>query len=164
MRQMSGLVDNQEGRYVNDERRQDRYEIEQLLYRYAWMADQRKWELMDTVFGPGGTIDYTSTGGKKGPYRPTLEWLDRALAPWPINLHFISNVNIEFSGEQANSRCYFFAPMARMKPDGSQEVITNAGYYFDKLTRTADGWRIIERMCSQTVQMGSLPAGYRIPD
>jgi hypothetical protein len=149
---------------MSDSHQQDRYEIEQLLYRYAWMADQRKWELMDTVFGPGGTIDYTSTGGKKGPYRPTLEWLDRALAPWPINLHFISNVNIEFSGAEAHSRCYFLAPMARMRPDGSQEVITNAGYYFDKLTRTSDGWRIVERMCNQTVQMGSLPTGYVIPE
>jgi hypothetical protein len=51
-----------------------------------------------------------------------------------------------------------------MRPDGSQEVITNAGYYFDKLTRTSDGWRIVERMCNQTVQMGSLPTGYVIPE
>ena len=67
-------------------RGEDRYEIEQLLYRYSWMADERKWELMDTVFGPGGTIDYTSTGGQKGPYRPTLEWLHRALAGWATEL------------------------------------------------------------------------------
>ena len=58
----------------------DRREIEECLYRYAWMVDQRKWELMDSVFTADGTIDYTSTGGKRGPYRPTLEWLDRALA------------------------------------------------------------------------------------
>ena len=86
---------------MSDARATDRYEIEQLLYRYAWMADQRKWELMDTVFAPGGTVDYTSTGGKKGAYRPTLEWLDRALAGWPINVHFINNVSIEFTGEEA---------------------------------------------------------------
>ena len=49
---------------MSDDRRDDRYEIEQLLYRYAWMADQRKWELMDTVFGPGATIDYTSKIGR----------------------------------------------------------------------------------------------------
>lgn len=149
---------------MSDARATDRYEIEQLLYRYAWMADQRKWELMDTVFAPGGTIDYTSTGGKKGAYRPTLEWLDRALAGWPINLHCINNVNIEFTGEEAASRCYFLAPMARMRADGSQEVITNAGYYFDRLVRTAAGWRIVERVCTQTVQMGQLPPGYVIPE
>jgi 3-phenylpropionate/cinnamic acid dioxygenase small subunit len=147
-----------------DNRTEDRHEIEQLLYRYAWMADERKWELMDSVFAPGATIDYTSTGGKKGPYRPTLEWLDRALAGWPINLHFITNVHIEFSGEGASSRCYFLAPMGRARADGSQEVITNAGYYFDTLVRGADGWRIAERLCKQTTMIGQLPQGYVIPE
>src|SRR5678815_2504770 len=104
--------------------------IEQVLYRYAWMVDRREWQLMDDVFAPGGTIDYSSTGGRKGPYRPTLEWLDRALAPWPINLHMISNISIEFTGANAaRSRCYFFAPMCRARADGSQEIISNAGYY-----------------------------------
>lgn len=65
---------------MQDDRAADRYEIEQLLFGYAWMADQRKWEMMDDLFAPDATIDYTSTGGKAGPYRPTLEWLDRALA------------------------------------------------------------------------------------
>jgi 3-phenylpropionate/cinnamic acid dioxygenase small subunit len=138
--------------------------IEQLLYRYAWMVDRREWQLMDEVFAPGATIDYTSTGGRKGPYRPTLEWLDRALAPWPINLHFISNVMIEVSGDRARSRCYFQAPMGRRRADGSQEVITNAGYYLDDLVRTGAGWRIERRVCEQTVMVGQLPADYAIPE
>jgi 3-phenylpropionate/cinnamic acid dioxygenase small subunit len=148
---------------MQDTRANDRYEIEQLLFRYAWMADQRKWELMDSLFTPDGTIDYTSTGGKAGPYRPTLEWLDRALAGWPINLHFITNVCIEFDGDKAESRCYFFAPMGRARDDGSQEVISNAGYYFDSLVKTADGWRICKRLCTQTTMIGQLPQGYVIP-
>ncbi len=142
---------------------EDRYEIEQLLYRYAWMADERQWELMDSVFSPEATIDYTSTGGKKGPYRPTLEWLDRALTDWPINLHFINNIHIEFTDSGANCRCYFLAPMGRNKGDGQQEVITNAGYYFDTLIKTDQGWRIKERLCKQTTMIGSLPEGYVIP-
>ena len=138
--------------------------IERLLYLYAWMVDQRKWELMDSVFAVDATIDYTSTGGRKGPYRPTLEWLDRALKPWPINLHHITNVSIEVDGDRAVSRCYFSAPMGRKSPDGSQEVITNAGFYLDNLIRTARGWRIRERLCHQTLMVGQLPAGYTIPD
>ena len=39
--------------------------IEQVLYRYAWMVDRREWQLMDDVFAPGATIDYSSTGGRK---------------------------------------------------------------------------------------------------
>jgi 3-phenylpropionate/cinnamic acid dioxygenase small subunit len=142
----------------------DRREIEQLLYTYAWMVDQRRWELMDSVFAPGATIDYTSTGGRRGPYRPTLEWLDRALKPWPLNLHHITNVSIEVEGAAAASRCYFTAPMGRARADGTQEVITNAGYYLDSLTRTAAGWRIRERVCHQVIMVGQLPAGYAIPE
>lgn len=138
--------------------------IEQVLYDYAWMVDRRKWEMMDAVFAPGATIDYTSTGGIKGPYRPTLEWLDRALAPWPINLHHITNVTIRIQGDRADARCYFTAPMARLRGDGSQEVITNAGYYLDAMVRTASGWRIQERVCEQTVRIGQLPSGYTIPE
>ena len=146
-------------------RSDDRREIEECLYRYAWMVDQREWGLMDSVFAADGTIDYTSTGGKRGPYRPTLEWLDRALAAWPINLHMISNISIEFpAADAARSRCYFFAPMGRARADGTQEVISNAGYYLDTFTRTSAGWRIRERLCTQTIMIGQLPPGYVIPE
>jgi hypothetical protein len=128
------------------------------------MVDRRKWELMDSVFAEDATIDYRSTGGRKGPYRETLRWLDRALAPWPTNLHFVTNLAIEVQGDRARSRCYFLAPMARAKPDGSQEVITNAGVYHDALVRTRDGWRISERVCEQTLMIGRLPEGYVIPE
>lgn len=142
---------------------QDRKEIEELLYRYAWMVDKRKWELMDDVFAPGATIDYTSTGGVVGPYRPTLEWLARALADWPLNLHSISNVCIQLNGDTGQSRCLFMAPMGRLQADGSQNVILNGGHYYDDLVRTASGWRIAKRVCEQNVMMGQLPPGYEIP-
>lgn len=148
---------------TQSQRNDDLHAIEQVLYLYGWMVDERKWDLMDSVFAPGATIDYESTGGIKGPYRPTLEWLHRALEPWPINLHHITNVMITLDGDKAKSICYFTAPMARNRPDGAQDVITNAGYYFDDLVRTPAGWRIQTRVCKQTVRIGALPQGYVIP-
>jgi 3-phenylpropionate/cinnamic acid dioxygenase small subunit len=141
----------------------DRIEIEELLHRYARMVDKRLWQLMDSVFAPGATIDYTSTGGQAGPYQETLRWLDRALAPWPINLHCISNLELALDGNRARSTCYFQAPMGRREPDGSQTVITNAGHYHDELVRTSSGWRISKRVCEQTLMIGRLPEGYVIP-
>jgi 3-phenylpropionate/cinnamic acid dioxygenase small subunit len=143
---------------------QDRLEIECLLHVYAEMVDRREWATMDRIFALEATIDYTSTGGQKGPFRETLAWLDRALESWPINLHVISNAIIEIDGDVATSRCYFHAPMARNLPGGGQYVITNAGRYLDRLARTADGWRIVERICEQTIMDGALPDGYRIPE
>jgi 3-phenylpropionate/cinnamic acid dioxygenase small subunit len=147
-----------------DDVERDEREIEALMVRYAWMVDQRKWELMDSVFAPDATIDYTSTGGRKGSYRETLRWLDRALEPWPTNLHFLTNLAVEVAGDRARARSYFLAPMARAQPDGSQDVITNAGVYLDALVRTPDGWRISERVCQQTIMIGRLPDGYAIPE
>lgn len=142
---------------------EDQLEIQQLMNRYARMVDERAWDQMNGVFAEGAVIDYRSTGGVAGPYRETLAWLDRALEPWPINLHFITNLTIELAGDHARSRCYFHAPMGRAREDGSQLVITNAGYYDDELVRTAAGWRISKRHCEQTVMIGSLPEGYEIP-
>lgn len=145
------------------QRIQDRIEIEELLHLYAEMVDRREWTKMDRIFALEATLDYTSPGGQKGPFRETLAWLDRALEGWPINLHVVSNILIEFDGDRATSRCYYHAPMGRPTSDGQQFVITNGGRYLDKLVRTADGWRIVERVCEQTVMQGALPEGYEIP-
>ena len=119
---------------------QDRIEIEELLHRYAEMVDRRDWAQMNRIFA-----------------------LEAAIESWPINLHVIGNVIIEIDGDVATSRCYFHSPMGRETEDG-QFIITNAGRYLDKLIRTADGWRIVERVCEQTIMQGSLPEGYKIPE
>ena len=142
---------------------EDKLEIQELMNHYARMVDQREWDRMDLIFAPGATVDYRSTGGQAGPYRETLEWLGRALEPWPLNLHFITNLTIELDGDRGHSRCYFHAPMGRVEDDGSQLVITNAGWYDDDLVRTDAGWRIANRHCEQTIMVGHLPEGYEIP-
>ncbi|MEZ4356180.1 MAG: nuclear transport factor 2 family protein [Myxococcota bacterium] len=142
---------------------QDRMDILDLLHLYAEMVDRREWQKMDRIFALEATIDYRSSGGIAGPFREALAWLDRALESWPINLHVVSNALIEIDGDEATSRCYFHSPMGRETEDGSQFVITNGGRDLDRLKRTSDGWRIIERVCEQTVMQGALPEGYRIP-
>lgn len=142
---------------------QDRLEIEELMYRYAEMVDQRDWKQGDRIFALEATIDYTSTGGVAGPFRETLAWLDRALESWPVNLHIVTNLVIELDGDRASARCCFHAPMGRGALDGEQLIITNAGRYLDRLVRTRDGWRIVERICEQTIMQGALPEGYEIP-
>ncbi len=144
---------------------EDRLEIHDILNRYALMVDRREWKRMDDIFSSDATIDYRSTGGEQGPYRDVLAWLDRALAPWPINLHYITNIvlDLDKNGDRGKSTCYFHAPMGRETADGKQEIITNCGYYEDDLVRTENGWRIQHRHCQQTMMLGSLPDGYEIP-
>jgi hypothetical protein len=134
---------------------EDKLAIKECLYRYSLMVDNRRWELASEVFSPDGTIDYTSvgSGGGVGHHAQMLEWLDGALGDWPMNLHFITNELIELNGDRATCTCCFNAPMGRKHKDGSQTVITNAGYYRDDLVRTADGWRIEHRVCDMTLQI-----------
>jgi 3-phenylpropionate/cinnamic acid dioxygenase small subunit len=150
-------------KYSNQEL-SDRLEIRELLDHYATLIDQRRWDALHEVFTPDAEVDYTSTGGKRGKLGPVMEWLARALEPWPLNLHCVSNPAIELSGARARSRCYFQAPMGRALPDGTQQIVTNAGWYDDDLVRTPSGWRIRRRVCTQTMMLGTLPAGYSIPD
>ena len=142
----------------------DRLEIHELMNRYARMVDDRDWQRMDEIFASDATVDYVSTGGQAGPYRETLDWLARALEPWPLNLHFISNLSVEIDGDRARSTCYFQAPMGRTHDDGSQVMVTNAGRYEDELVRTPEGWRIAKRVCQQRLMVGQLPEGYVIPE
>ncbi len=134
---------------------QNRQEIKEVLYRYSLMVDRRRWEMIDEVFSSDATIDYTSvgSGGRKGPHREMLAWLDDSLKPWPMNLHIISNEIIKVTGQRATSMCCFNAPMGRKKKDGSSVFLTNAGYYEDKLILTNVGWRISERVCDMTIQI-----------
>lgn len=141
----------------------DRAEIAELLARYADMVDRRDWRRMDGVFVLEATIDFRPLGGPQGPFREMLAWLDRALDSWPRALHLITNVVVELEGDRANAQCYFHVPFARETNDGNQYTVTDSGRFLDRLIRTAEGWRIVERVCEAIVREGRLPEGYTLP-
>lgn len=141
----------------------DRMQIAELMARYADMVDRRDWKRMDQIFALEATIDFRSSGGRAGPFREMLAWLDRALESWPRNLHLITNLIIDLEGDRASTRCYFHVPTGRDAREGAQYTVTHSGRYLDRLIRTSDGWRIVERVCEQVVREGKLPEGYSIP-
>jgi 3-phenylpropionate/cinnamic acid dioxygenase small subunit len=141
----------------------DRLEIGELMARYADLVDRREWPKMTRIFALEATIDFRPSGGPAGPFREMLAWLDRALDSWPKNLHLVTNVIIDLDGDRATSRCYFHVPVARESLEGAQYTVTDSGRFLDRLIRTANGWRIVERVCEQVVREGKLPEGYTIP-
>ena len=76
---------------------------------------------------------------------------------------FISNTAIDLAGDTAKARTYLINPMGFRNEDGSMHVFTVCGYYNDELVRTADGWRIAERIEEQALLDGSLPEALTIP-
>ena len=141
----------------------DRIQINDLLVRYTAAIDQKDWNLLDTCFTPDAQVDYVSSGGIKGSYPEVRKWLEKALAAFPMTMHFISNSTVQIEGDTAQSRTYVINPMGFPNPDGSLHLFTVGAYYLDELVRTEAGWRISQRVEEQAYLEGSLPEALRVP-
>jgi 3-phenylpropionate/cinnamic acid dioxygenase small subunit len=123
----------------------DRIEINDLLIRYSVAIDEKDWELLDSVYTPDAKIDYTTSGGIAGEYPEVRAWLAKALAPFTMTQHLISNSVIETDGDTATGRTMVFNPMGTDDGKGGLNMFYVGAWYVDKLVRTPDGWRIAER-------------------
>ena len=141
----------------------DRLQIQDLLTRYTTAIDEKDWKLLDTCFTPDAHVDYTASGGTKGQYPDVRAWLEKALAAFPMTMHFISNTTLKLDGDRATARTYVINPMGFPNPDGSLHLFTVGAYYNDELVWTDDGWRIAERIEEQGYLDGSLPKALEIP-
>ncbi len=141
----------------------DRIQINDLLIRYTTAIDTKDYKLLDSCFTPDADVDYTTSGGTKGKYPEVRKWLEKALAPFPMTVHFISNSAVELDGDRASGKTLVINPMGFPNDDGSLHIFTVGAYYIDKLVRTDDGWRIADRFEQQVYLEGSLPKALQIP-
>jgi len=141
----------------------DRIQVQDLLTRYTVAIDTKDWALLDTCFTPDAHVDYTTSGGTKGPYPEVRQWLEKALAIFPMTMHFISNTTVDLQGDRAKARTYVINPMGFPKEDGSLHLFTVGAYYNDELVRTDEGWRIARRFEEQAYLEGTLPEALQIP-
>jgi 3-phenylpropionate/cinnamic acid dioxygenase small subunit len=141
----------------------DRIEIDDLLIRYTKAIDQKDWKLLDTVFTPDAEVDYVSSGGIKGSYPEARAWLEKALAPFPITVHYVTNSEVTLAGDRASARTAVYNPMFSKNADGSLHHFAVGAYYVDELVRTPAGWRIAKRREDQAFLEGSLPKGLVVP-
>ena len=142
----------------------DRIRINDLLIRYTVAIDQKDWKLLDTVFQPDATVDYTESGGIRGKYPEVRAWLEKALAPFPMTQHLISNSVVELDGDRATARTMVYNPMGLNSPEGKLRLFYVGAYYNDKLVRTDQGWRIAERFEEKAFMDGQLPEGFQVPE
>lgn len=124
----------------------DRIEIDDLLTRYATAVDSRDWDLYATCFTPDAFIDYTSAGGIKGTVQEVRDWLAKVLLVFSMTQHVVANRVVVIRGDTATARSCFYNPMGVPDGNGSMTLFIDGGYYNDRLVRTAEGWRIRERI------------------
>lgn len=123
----------------------DRLEIQDLFARYSFAIDDRDFDVLDTVFTPDATIDYSETGGAKGTVGEIKAWLPIAMERFPMFQHMVATTKLTLEGDKATSRTILFNPMTYRKPDGEDQVFFIGLWYRDELVRTPDGWRISSR-------------------
>jgi len=138
---------------------QDRFEIDELLTRYAQAIDDKTFDLLDTVFTADAHIDYISAGGVAGSYPEIKAWLSEILPMFPAYQHLVGNRRATLDGDTATSIAAFHNPM--VMADGT--MFFCGGEYHDKLVRTADGWRITERIEKTAYSTAPLPATQPAP-
>ena len=100
----------------------DRIAIQDLMARYAYAVDAKRWELLDAVFQTGAVIDFLANGGIKGPWPHLGEWLAPAMSGFTACQHYLSNFATDVSGDHAHSRFYVFTQMITV--DGGADNIT----------------------------------------
>lgn len=141
----------------------DRLAINDLLIRYTRAIDTKDWNLLDTCFTPDADVDYTPTGGIAGKYPEVRAWLAKALAPFPITVHYVTNSIVKLDGDRATARTLVYNPMFFGNPDGTLHDFTVGATYVDELVWTADGWRIAKRGEEAGYMQGQLPTALQIP-
>lgn len=119
----------------------DRVAIQDLMARYAYAVDAKRWELLDEVFMTGAVIDFVANGGIKDTWPKLGEWLAPAMSGFTACQHYLSNFATDVEGDHARSRFYVFTQM--ISTDGSTDhIVSDGGYYNAEFTRTAAGWRV----------------------
>jgi hypothetical protein len=128
----------------------DRLEIQDLMVRYSYAIDSRNWDALDDVFTPDAHIDYSVFGGSVGNLAETKQFLGEAMPMFSTLQHMVSGTTITFTGDVdmpdgAETRTQCHNPMT-MGDAEHPDLMVCGLWYVDKLVRTADGWRIDERI------------------
>lgn len=114
----------------------DRMELTELLHRYAHAVDTGNFGVLAQVFTPDAVVDFGSVDEYvegdsvvKG-LGPIRAWFEKALAPFPDVLHFMTNHRIELFGDEAETETLMQVLHMSM-----------GGIYRGHAIRTAEGWR-----------------------
>ncbi len=126
----------------------DRFEIQDLVFRYAHLVDSRQFDELRELFTEDAFIDYSVYGGSVGDLETTIAFLKKAVATstFPNCQHLNANVQVTIHGDSASGRVMCFNPMEMAMPDGGTHTFMLGLWYVDEYRRTAGAWRISRRV------------------
>lgn len=123
----------------------DRFEIQDLVYRYADIIDQRRFDELEEVFSDDAHIDYSAVGGAVGDKASTIAFLKKALPAFKCFQHLNANLQITVNGDTATGRVMCFNPQELMLGKEKSQLFMLGLWYNDEYVRTPKGWRMRKR-------------------
>ncbi len=127
----------------------DRFEIQDLCYRYAELIDAKDFDaLREEVFTEDAHIDYSVFGGSVGGLEETISFLKEALTPsvFPATQHLNANLQVKLEGDEASGRIMCFNPQELAMGEGESQLFMLGLWSVDRYRRTDAGWRICSRI------------------
>lgn len=142
----------------------DRIEIQELLVRYTHAVDSRDWDLYESVFTPDAFIDYTVFGGPSGGVKEIRGFLEMAMPNFQSFQHMIAAPLLVFvDADTVKGRTIYHNPMVMDIGGDKQHVFFCGGWYVDEIVRTADGWRIKQRV-EEKSYVHNQPEAFTVPE
>jgi len=135
-----------------------------VLYRFAQGVDTRDWDLLQSVFAPEFTYDYTSHRPGSEGTQTREAWTAHArlrFETMTATQHSMTNPRVVLDGEEAEVRMYVEAWHVA-SVDGHEDWCTIGGEYHNRLRRTSDGWEIIRLRLERRWTVGN-PAVLDLP-
>jgi hypothetical protein len=129
---------------------EDRLAIREMLALYGYIVDQRQFSRTDEIFTADARYDVSDFGKgvRHGPEDIVAGWSSPA-AQHPLAHYAIDVIITEDDDGTVRAICKGIG----LQPDGRAHGVT----YHDVVTRTADGWRIAERVAIRR-DPGRIPA------
>ncbi len=135
-----------DGQVLTPGRVADHLAIQDLATAYAFAVDDRDWARWETLFVPGGLVDYTSAGGIAGTPAEVAAWMPGAMSVFAFCLHTTSTHEIRFTGpDTAIGRVHVFNRNG-VEWEGVDELFDVGAVYEDTYARVGPAWRIASRI------------------
>ncbi len=128
----------------------DRLEIQDLIYNYSAVVDQKRFDDLRQVFTEDAHIDYSTVGAPVGGRDEMIAFLHKVMVMFPNHQHFNANAQITVDGDTATGRVMCFNPQEMAMPEDKTHIFMVGLWYIDEYRRTDAGWRISRRVAEKS--------------
>ncbi len=158
------------GQLPNADEIGDRLAIEDVLKRHCRGVDRAVADILKSAYWPDAEVAYGSFNGNAHEF---CEILPGAISRYALTQHTLTNVIIDFLGDNAVVESYMTAYHLMERDDGDDTEMTYMGRYIDHMQKRGDTWKILFRRVvmdwnqntkASVVPLEGLARGARSPD